>query len=99
MLLSFPRRSVLLRVPTFAAATILGLYSFINLPAQEPPSPQVTPTTEAPKPESQNPRPTARQIRDAQDAYIAGARLLDRGNLLAAEAMFSKAAKLNPEDT
>ncbi len=99
MLLPFPHRPVSQRVTILAVVTFLGLCSFVTVRAQESPSPSTTPATQAPKTESQVPHPTARQIREAQDAYITGARLLDRGNLTAAEAMFGKAAKLNPADT
>ena len=39
---------------------------------------------------------TRHQIQAAEDAYLAGARLLDRDDLSAAELQFNKAAKLNP---
>jgi type II secretory pathway component GspD/PulD (secretin) len=94
MQLSFPLRPVWPRIPSLAVATFLGLYSFVNLCAQAPQAPQTTPAAAS----EAEPHPSPRQIREAQDAYIAGARLLDRGNLIAAEAMFAKAVRLNPED-
>jgi Flp pilus assembly secretin CpaC len=94
MQLSFPLRPVWPRIPSLAVTTFLGVYSFVNLCAQAPQAPQTAPTA-ASEPAS---HPSPRQIREAQDAYIAGARLLDRGNLMAAEAMFAKAVRLNPKD-
>lgn len=48
--------------------------------------------------QSTNPSPPVpnRQIRAAEDAYLAGARLLQRNDLAGAELQFDKAAKLNP---
>jgi general secretion pathway protein D len=40
--------------------------------------------------------PTKHQIQAADDAYLAGARLLDHDDVSAAEIQFEKAAKLNP---
>jgi general secretion pathway protein D len=42
------------------------------------------------------PPPGKRQAQSAEDAYLAGARLLDRNDLAGAEAQFAKALKLNP---
>ena len=42
--------------------------------------------------------PTKRQIQAAEDAYLAGARLLDRNDLAGAEIQFDKAVKLNPDN-
>jgi type II secretory pathway component GspD/PulD (secretin) len=39
-----------------------------------------------------------KQLRDAEDAYLAGARLLDHGDLSAAEKQFDRAAKLNSKN-
>jgi type II secretory pathway component GspD/PulD (secretin) len=40
--------------------------------------------------------PSKSQIRQAEDAYLAGARLLERNDLTGAQTQFEKAAKLNP---
>src|SRR4051794_24232803 len=61
----------------------LGLTSVSQIRAQEP-QPAV--------------HPGSRQIAEAKDQYIAGARLLDRGDLAGAEVRFAKAAALNPEN-
>jgi general secretion pathway protein D len=54
------------------------------------------PTTDTTK--TSEPSLNARKIHEAANAYVAGARLLDRGNLAAAEDQFIKAATLNPEN-
>jgi general secretion pathway protein D len=41
---------------------------------------------------------TKRQTQAAEDAYLAGARLLDRNDLTGAEVQFDKAARLNPSN-
>jgi general secretion pathway protein D len=43
--------------------------------------------------------PTKRQTQAAEDAYLAGARLLDRNDLTGAEIQFNKAAKLDPSNS
>jgi general secretion pathway protein D len=52
-----------------------------------------TSLAQAPAPSS---IPANHQIQAAEDAYLAGARLLDRNDLTGAEMQFDKAAKLNP---
>jgi general secretion pathway protein D len=42
--------------------------------------------------------PTKRQTQAAEDAYLAGARLLDHNDLTGAEIQFDKAVKLNPSN-
>jgi general secretion pathway protein D len=42
--------------------------------------------------------PTKHQAQAAEDAYLAGARLLERNDLTGAEIQFDKAAKLNPSN-
>jgi general secretion pathway protein D len=43
--------------------------------------------------------PTKHQTQAAEDAYLAGARLLDHNNLTGAEIQFDKAVKLNPTNS
>src|ERR1700730_3969466 len=43
--------------------------------------------------------PTKPQTQAAEDAYLAGARLLDHNDLTGAEIQFDKAVKLNPSNT
>jgi Flp pilus assembly secretin CpaC len=65
-------------------------------PAQEtaPPPPQTAAASEAAR--VIPPSPSKHQAQLAEDAYLAGARLLDRNDLAGAEAQFAKALKLNP---
>ncbi|MEO8736522.1 MAG: hypothetical protein ABI380_08265 [Edaphobacter sp.] len=42
--------------------------------------------------------PSKSQIHEAEDAYLAGARLLDRNDLTGAQTQFAKALKLNPDN-
>ncbi|WP_035350167.1 type II secretion system protein GspD [Edaphobacter aggregans] len=80
-----------------SSVTAFAIAVSVSLPAiaQELPAPAAaSPATKAAVP----PKPTTRQIHEAEDAYIAGARLLDRGDLTGAEAQFAKAAALNPSN-
>jgi type II secretory pathway component GspD/PulD (secretin) len=43
--------------------------------------------------------PTKHQVQSAEDAYLAGARLLEHNDLTGAEIQFDKAVKLNPANT
>ncbi len=45
------------------------------------------------------PIPAKRQVQAAEDAYLAGARLLEHNDLSGAEIQFGKAQQLNPADT
>jgi general secretion pathway protein D len=71
-----------------AALTVAAALGFISLPQLEAQEAQPQPAA----------HPGSRQIHQAENAYIAGARLLDRGDLAGAEAQFAKAARLNPEN-
>jgi general secretion pathway protein D len=80
-----------------AASAILCLA--LSAQAQETPTPQVqapAPSTAAAHavPET----PGKEQSQAAEDAYLAGARLLDRKDLAGAEKQFAKALKLNPSN-
>ena len=55
-----------------------------------------TQTVDSRKRSPLEPQKSARQLRDADDAYLAGARLLDRGDLAGAESQFAKAVTLSP---
>ncbi len=85
-----------------AAALAIFSISFASL-AQSPPAqptqdtsptPQPSAATEAARATPQS--PGRRQTQAAEDAYLAGARLLDRKDVRGAEAQFAKALKLNP---
>ncbi len=70
------------------ACALLGLS--LTALAQKPPA--------APAPSPTHTAPTKNQVRRAEDAYLAGARLLERNDLTAALAQFEKAATLNPDN-
>jgi general secretion pathway protein D len=55
-----------------------------------------TPVGELPR--NLGPAPNKRQLRDAEDAYLAGAKRLEHDDLDAAESEFTRALKLNPEN-
>ena len=65
-------------------------------PAQDTPTPALQPPAASEAPHIISPPPSNRQIQSAADAYLSGARFLDRGDLISAEAQFAKALKLNP---
>lgn len=69
-----------------AAFAILGL-SLTGL-AQKPTAKPASDTTLS--------SPTKSQLRQAEDTYLAGARLLERNDLTGAQTQFEKAAELNP---
>jgi general secretion pathway protein D len=62
---------------------------------QQPSEPGATPSTTT-STTAVTPLASKRSTAAAEDAYIAGARLLDRNDFTAAETQFAKAAKLNP---
>ncbi len=91
---TYPRASLITRCMAVLAITIPALAQ--SQPAQEtvPPAPQTAAATEAAR--VIPPPPSKHQAQLAEDAYLAGARLLDRNELAAAEVQFAKALKLNP---
>lgn len=76
--------------PKIAVLVIAGLWP-LPITAQ-------TANTSATDTKAAEPPINGRKIREAANAYVAGARLLDRGNLAAAEKQFTKAATLNPDN-
>jgi type II secretory pathway component GspD/PulD (secretin) len=69
-----------------------------SLPSSGPTAAESTPAS-APKPAAlAPPPPTKRQLQAAEDAYLEGARLLDRNDLTSAEARFTEAVHLNPNN-
>jgi general secretion pathway protein D len=93
-----PRASVITRCTAALAIASLSLTTLAQAPPAQPP--QATSST--PKPPSSTAKDaisetlSKRQTEAAEDAYLAGARLLDRKNIAGAEAQFAKARKLNP---
>ncbi|HMF63951.1 MAG TPA: hypothetical protein VK608_07685 [Edaphobacter sp.] len=97
-----PSQSRAAAVTRRAAASAIVCFSLATL-AQEPATqpqqgadstPQTSAASEAARAVPQP--PGKRQVQAAEDAYLAGARLLDRKDLAGAEAEFAKALKLNP---
>jgi general secretion pathway protein D len=91
---TYPRAALITRCMAVLAMTIPALAQ--SQPAQEPapPAPQTAAATEAAR--VIPPPPSKHQAQLAEDAYLAGARLLDRNDLAAAEVQFAKALKLDP---
>lgn len=74
--------------PSLCALALAAVVAAGPVWAQEASSPTKT--------ESVSPPVSKREAQQAEDAYLAGVRLLDRGDLAGAETRFSNAAKLNP---
>ena len=105
------RRATLLHIvtlaalaPLFSPATALAQSPTASGPA---PTPDPTTATQAPTPATPPPvakvspdsRPapiSKRQLQEADDAYLNGARLLDHHDLVGAETQFAKAKQLSP---
>ena len=97
-----PRFAAIARRSTALTLVALSLNSFGQTPISSqssatPPVPQTSaPQTPAAQPGTTHSLPSKRQLQAAEDAYLAGARLLDRNDLNGAEAQFDKALQLNP---
>lgn len=104
----YPRVSVITRCTAVLAMVSFSVTSLAQA-APAVPSGQTSSSTSSPA-SSSTPRPTAareaakaisetptkRQLRDAADAYLAGARLLARKDISSAETAFARAHDLNP---
>jgi general secretion pathway protein D len=92
-------------LPLIRRTTALTLAALTLVSSAQTPIP-MTPASAAQTPPAQasasqpsaviTPPPGRRQSQSAEDAYLTGARLLDRNDLAAAETQFNKALKLNP---
>jgi general secretion pathway protein D len=91
---SYSRAALIIRCMALLAIAIPTLAH--SQPAQETvtPPPQTAAATEAAR--VIPPPPSKHQAQLAEDAYLAGARLLDHNDLVGAESQFVKALKLNP---
>ncbi len=91
---SYSRIALITRCMVVLAMTLPALAQ--SQPAQDTvtPPPQTAAATEAAR--VIPPPPSKHQAQSAEDAYLAGARLLDRNDLAGAEVQFAKALKLNP---
>jgi len=85
-----PRVSRFTRSTAALAIASLSFTSLAQASQAESSAPQPAATSAPPK------APDKRQVEAARDAYLNGARLLDRRDLSGAETQFSKALKLNP---
>jgi type II secretory pathway component GspD/PulD (secretin) len=82
-----PRASAIARRAITFAFCSLSIATLAQAPAEKT-------TTEA-----SSAAPTRRQTQAAEDAYLTGARMLDRNDLAEAEIQFDKAVKLNPSNS
>ncbi|MCU1250791.1 MAG: type and secretion system protein [Edaphobacter sp.] len=86
-----PRASTIARRAATFALCCLPIPTFAQAPADKTPANKKTV-------ETTDGTPTKHQTQAAEDAYLAGARLLDHDDLARAEIQFDKAAKLNPSN-
>jgi general secretion pathway protein D len=89
-----PRASAIAR----CAVTLTLCSLSITTLAQASSSPDTTPANSKAV-ETIAGSPTKHQVQAADDAYLAGARLLDHNDLTGAEIQFGKAARLNPSNS
>ncbi len=89
------RRATTLRVAALAAAALL--ISTAHTQTATTPAGTDVPTT-LPGTAQTTPDISPRQLREADEAYLKGARALDRKDLSEAEANFTRAVKLNPRN-
>jgi general secretion pathway protein D len=86
-----PRASAIARRAITFALCGLSIATLAQAPADNnPPNQKATDTSGT---------PTKRQTQAAEDAYLTGARMLDRNDLAGAEIQFDKAVKLNPSNS
>jgi len=88
----------MMRQFTLAACCLSGSVALAGHAQQPAPPAQLT-VENSQRSNAESPkvaRPSSRQLRQAEDAYLAGARLLDHRDMAKAEAQFAKAVALNP---
>ena len=85
-----PRASAVATCAVTFAVCGLSVATLAQAPAEKTPANNKTEATVG--------VPTKHQTQAAEDAYLAGARLLDRNDLAGAETQFDKAVKLNPSN-
>jgi type II secretory pathway component GspD/PulD (secretin) len=98
MMCNLPDRAEILRQFVVAVCCLIASVALVGHAQQPGPAVQ-SPVESNQKPSaetSKEPSLSSRQLREAEDAYLAGARLLDHGDMAKAEARFAKAAALNP---
>jgi len=98
--MTYPFHSRLASVTRCAAAFAVVSLSLAALAQSSPDGPAPATAASASSspshPATTTSTPDKRQLQEADDAYLAGARLLERNNLAAAYTQFEKAIRLNP---
>src|ERR1700755_3254592 len=92
-----PRASAITRRAITFALCSLSIATFAQPPAAQTPA-NTTPANSKTGYVTSG-SPTKRQTQAAEDAYLTGARMLDRNDLAGAEIQFDKAVKLNPSNS
>jgi general secretion pathway protein D len=92
-----PRASAITRRAITFALCSFSIATFAQTPVAQTPA-DTTPANSKTGHVTSGSR-TKRQTQAAEDAYLAGARLLDRNDLASAEIQFDKAVKLNPANS
>jgi Flp pilus assembly secretin CpaC len=91
------RHSALLGLALLTAAAALA-QNRSNAPASVPAGAEAPPqTTSAPDKTSAQPHISSKQAREADDAYLQGAKAVEHKDLVAAEKSFARAHQLNPQ--
>jgi general secretion pathway protein D len=98
--MKLPTQSRASSITRCTSALALACFSLTTL-AQAPPSQSPGVTSARADASKADKKPLAeslnkRQLDEAEDAYLAGARMLERKDITGAEAQFAKAVKLNP---
>jgi general secretion pathway protein D len=95
---SHPRSGIITRCTAALSIFSVAFSAMAQVPSVSPQPTSATPHPLVPaksvQPESES--PSKHQIETADDAYLSGAKLLDRKDLSGAEKEFAKAVKLNP---
>ena len=90
--------SIARRTAAFCLAALsISCFGQSPISSQSPAAVPAPQTSGAPNSAPQS-APSKRHVQAAEDAYLAGARLLDRDDLNGAETQFNKAHQLNPTD-
>ncbi len=93
-----PNRAAIVRQVTLVASSLIAFAALDGQAQQIAPAAQ-SPVDNSQKSSSESAKealPSSRKLREAEDSYLAGARSLDRGDMVKAEEQFAKAATLNP---
>ena len=95
-----PRLVSIARRTTAFSLAVLSISCFGQTPvSSQSPAAVPTPQTSGAPNSAIHSAPSKRHVQAAEDAYLAGARFLDRDDLNGAEVQFNKAHQLNPTDS